>query len=85
MDKNKDNHYNISYQEIPESVKKIIDNNSNAYMISIDFHKLKGLPFRKGITMYYDEDHMNEYGTTILANEFGDEFYKEFKNIIEKQ
>ena len=84
MDENKDNHYNVSYQEIPESVKKIIDNNSNAYMISIDFHKLEGLPFRKGITMYYDEDHMNEYGTTILANEFGDEFYKELKSIIEK-
>ena len=84
MDENKDNHYNVSYQEIPESVKKIIDNNSNAYMISIDFHKLKGLPFRKGITMYYDEDHMNEYGTTILANEFGDEFYKDLKKIIEK-
>lgn len=84
MDRNKDNHYNVFYQEIPESVKKIIDNNSNAYMISIDFHKLKGLPFRNGITMYYDEDHMNEYGTTILANEFGDEFYKELKNIIEK-
>jgi hypothetical protein len=84
MDKNKDNHYNVSYQEIPESVKRIINNNSNAYMISIDFHKLKGLPFRKGITMYYDEDHMNEYGTTILANEFGDEFYKELKSIIEK-
>ena len=84
MDRNKDNRYNVSYQEIPESVKKIIDNNSNAYMISIDFHKLKGLPFRNGITMYYDEDHMNEYGTTILANEFGDEFYKELKSIIEK-
>ena len=84
MNKNKDNHYNVFYQEIPEGVKKIIDNNPNAYLISMDYHRLKGLPFRDGITMYYDEEHMNEFGTTILANEFGDEFYKELKSIIEK-
>ena len=50
----------------------------------MDYHKLKGLPFRNGITMYYDEEHMNEYGTTILANEFGNEFYNDLKKIIEK-
>lgn len=84
INKNKDNHYNVFYQDIPEGVKKIIDNNPNAYLISMDYHRLKGLPFRNGITMYYDEEHMNEYGTTILANEFGNEFYKNLKKIIEK-
>lgn len=80
---NKNNDYSIHYKVIPPRIKDIIHKTPNAYFIEIDYKNWeKDLPFHNNQSMYYDERHLNAYGTKVLYSDFGNSVYKQLNKII---
>lgn len=80
----KDNHYEIYYRDLPMDMKILAKNNTNIYIVSIDYKKWKNvqLPFKNDISLYYDHRHLNIYGTNTLKNDFGNDVYNQLNLII---
>lgn len=74
----------IKFPEIPSKIKTIIDNHSNMYLVDLKNEKyFENAPFYNDTLMYYDEYHLNHYGSIKYAEFEGHKLatlIKEIKN-----
>lgn len=84
---NKDNNYQITYKEIPAEIKQLHNSYKNVHVVTIDYprwHSVE-LPFKNGKSLYYDERHLNTFGTTVLFEDFGEDVYRQMKPVLEQK
>lgn len=81
---NKPNNYGIYYKHMPQEIVHMVEKYPNVHWIQIDFENWKGveLPFKNNISLYYDQRHLNMYGTDELRKDFGESVYQQLNQAI---
>ncbi len=83
---NVNNNYIFKTRELPDTIRKIINKYPNIYIMDdIKYKKYsKELPFNRDTVMYYDEDHLNIYGTEFFSIKIEKDFIKQWNSILNK-
>ncbi|MDM1355963.1 acyltransferase family protein [Myroides marinus] len=77
--------YKVTYNHVSKEMKRLRENNEYFDYIDINYEDYKlTLPFENDTIMYYDSDHLNVYGSEVIAKKISDEFYLKIKSIISK-
>lgn len=79
--------YTLKQESIPLELKQIINEKENVFSFDLNvYNSFYKEPFYKDTVMYYDEGHLNKYGSIQLAKkilpEFHDFWQKNITNLI---
>lgn len=87
--KNKNNNnYIATVKPVPQEIKNIADRYNNVFLMDYDIYKLSkassnmDIPFNSDTIMYYDEGHLNLYGSDVMSELIDKEFIKQFTEIV---
>lgn len=59
----------ISFPEVPKEIKELINKHNNVYLLELKNENFfKNAPFYNDTLMYYDESHLNYYGSVNYAD-----------------
>ncbi|MFT3704584.1 MAG: acyltransferase family protein [Agriterribacter sp.] len=77
---NRDNHYEVIFNPIPDPIKSICDKYPWVKVIYLNYKDLNiDYPFYKDTLMYFDAGHVNEYGSRKLGKLKEKEFMEQFE------
>lgn len=81
---NRENHYTLYPKSLPPALISLAAANPNLRIIDIDYAHWPGvdMPFKDNKSLYYDERHLNKYGTDALEAAFGDKVYAELNEFV---
>ncbi|MHA6727096.1 acyltransferase family protein [Chryseobacterium sp. A301] len=72
-------------KEIPNAILALKDIYSNLYILNIDYQKeFPNLPFINDTIAYYDQGHLNQYGSQAFGVAFSKRLNKSLQEIISK-
>lgn len=76
-----ENNYNFELQAkiktLPDYVQEVIKDNDNVYLLNIDYAPfIDKLPYISDTIAYYDEGHLNAYGSVQFGKYYDDIIYK---------
>lgn len=75
---NRDN-YEITFRSIPDTIRKICNKYPWVKVIDIQYDRANiDYPFYRDTLMYYDDAHLNEYGSFLLGKLMEKQFMKAF-------
>lgn len=78
--------YNLKIKAVPENINIVINQYPNIYKLDdIDYSSYRSeIPFYKDTIMYYDDGHLNIYGTTYFSKKIEKDFMRQF-NVIKSK
>lgn len=67
--------------EVPDYIEDVISQYSNVHYLKLDYSEFQYLPAINDTLAYYDDGHMNYYGTSKVGEFFSKDIYKFLKKI----
>jgi peptidoglycan/LPS O-acetylase OafA/YrhL len=81
----RDQQYDISFKPTSPKILEIINSNSNCYYINLVKSRVfENAPFYRDTLMYYDQAHLNVYGSKVYAENTEEKFMKRLNALINK-
>lgn len=79
------NKYKVSYNHISNSIKDLQKKSKAFYFVDVDYENYNlSIPFKNDTIMYYDSNHLNVFGSEVIAHVIEEEFFIKFKQVIDK-
>jgi peptidoglycan/LPS O-acetylase OafA/YrhL len=77
--------YGVNFQPVVPEIREILKSNPNCRFLDIaDTKVFKDAPFYQDTLMYYDDDHLNIYGSRVYAEDTEQKFMECLNSIIKK-
>ena len=77
--------YGVNFQPVVPEVREILKSNPNCRYLDISDTKVfKDAPFYQDTLMYYDDDHLNIYGSRVYAEDTEKKFMECLNSILKK-